>query len=583
MIILEIMFIWKSCSFYEYHVPALVYVSFVAMILSLSTTSIDMYETYMAMIRSEDGNDPTDILGQRFSLFCAIKGSTYLLSMLCLYYVLMLRVQISFSKTIYRITSCEIVTLIASVLIAVGAIIAYDIEIAHELETSHSSHVSLIILGALAITCNDIIINGVLLLIFLLKLCKTVDNLDPKYYRPISSNNKQNSYNNLTNISLQSENGNQQQGQEQQRQQRESDHDTRYSRLSSSPTETNTATTTATTTAVMSPTNDNYGHYTGYGHDNNYGNYSNYSNYNNHNNNSHFHYNNNSYNNYANYSNYSHYHGGGNIIRPSQFSNNSSNTSHDHRDNASINHPGIGSNGNQKNHHHSPNVHGNYNRSQGGGGHGNGNGNHHGQAHKRLKKEGKKVSVVYSDDKQLRIVNLMIKVSILTIIATIFAPIFNIFTFIAEYMYVEDFNSDNDNDNDNNNSSIIMIIVLVGFLFRVFQCLGNHIVLYLLFSFNKKEYIFCCKNWHDSMYNCCIKCIKFYDKHIESQKRRKRKKRKKRRKKKLAKLRAMQKNNKYHVVGNYGRNNHIDRPSKLAQKNNTNDLRQALLLGVSHQ
>lgn len=104
----------------------------------------------------------------------------------------------------------------------------------------------------------------------------------------------------------------------------------------------------------------------------------------------------------------------------------------------------------------------------------------------------------YLNEKQNDIVNLMTRVSILTITAAIFAQCFNIIAGYNGYRYALQDISDSE----------LEIQAIIGYILRNIEGFINCFVLYLMFRFNEKEYFFCCLKCHKCLFRTCVKRFK---------------------------------------------------------------------------
>lgn len=101
------------------------------------------------------------------------------------------------------------------------------------------------------------------------------------------------------------------------------------------------------------------------------------------------------------------------------------------------------------------------------------------------------------DDKQKEIVYIMTKVSLLTIIAALFAQSFNIITAFNEYTF-----------SGNGYTEKLYIGAIIAYTCRGIEGFINCTVLYLMFTFSINEYKFCCGKCHKCLYSSCILNVK---------------------------------------------------------------------------
>ena len=103
-------------------------------------------------------------------------------------------------------------------------------------------------------------------------------------------------------------------------------------------------------------------------------------------------------------------------------------------------------------------------------------------------------SEVLLGEQQIEMLQLITKISVLTI----FAIIFNLFSLGIQILISNALNSDRIDE------KYINIILLIGFINRAIQSLRNHVILYLMFAFSKNEYYYCCKLCHYCLYKWCL-------------------------------------------------------------------------------
>ena len=97
---------------------------------------------------------------------------------------------------------------------------------------------------------------------------------------------------------------------------------------------------------------------------------------------------------------------------------------------------------------------------------------------------------------QTEIVNMMAKVSLLTIISVIFMNVY----FIAIIYFLFDFRH-------NPNQDSISVYQLVARIELIIGLCWNCFTLYATFPFNDKQYVKCCGLCHKGLKYCCIACV----------------------------------------------------------------------------
>ena len=90
----------------------------------------------------------------------------------------------------------------------------------------------------------------------------------------------------------------------------------------------------------------------------------------------------------------------------------------------------------------------------------------------------------------------MTKVSLLTIIAAIFAQSFNIGAACNEYRF-----------STQGYSQIFVIGEMMAYTSRAIEGFVNCTVLYLMFTFATSQYQFCCGKCHQCLYNTCLDSV----------------------------------------------------------------------------
>ena len=102
-----------------------------------------------------------------------------------------------------------------------------------------------------------------------------------------------------------------------------------------------------------------------------------------------------------------------------------------------------------------------------------------------------------TQNEQEEIVDLMTKISLLTILCVIFAQFWNVAALYTDYNLAER------NISDLWYSEHVILCVS----FRSIEAVANGIGLHFTFFFNNSIYLKCCGNCHDCLKNACIKCI----------------------------------------------------------------------------
>ena len=99
---------------------------------------------------------------------------------------------------------------------------------------------------------------------------------------------------------------------------------------------------------------------------------------------------------------------------------------------------------------------------------------------------------------QNEIVDLMAKMSLLTIFSTFFAQFFNLAVLHSEYYVLTHNNITNQWYNNH---------AILRYSLRSVEGFTNCLILYFTFPFNQTQYFQCCSIFHTCLRNCCIRCI----------------------------------------------------------------------------
>ena len=376
MLLVQLSFMYKSCKFYHCKTNFLATFVQCSMIFALCVGAMDWYQIYYCYTSFINDNKYA-IYDHSLALIVSLKDIFYFLSMLCIYIVLILRVQRSFAHTVYHLTRCEKIVLTILLSFALISMSTYCIGIFFVFEQSSIVLTRNFIISTLfAVMINDLLVNITLLKIFLSKLNKMVCSLDD---RP--------SLDNLLRRSI----------------------------------------------ILMNST-----------YQNPFANNQNTDNFNNNNNNN----NNNEW-----------------IL--DQTLDDGLITDSEPLELSQMTPLPLKLNKNSDTFEFSS-----YNYKY---------------------KNSRELS-----ERQVELVYLMSKMSVLTLFASVLVPGFNILIIIGNMLHY------NYSNNGYFSDESVTYVVLIGFIFQLIQCFGNHIILYLMFSFNTKEYKFFCYTCHTRLEKICV-------------------------------------------------------------------------------
>ena len=101
---------------------------------------------------------------------------------------------------------------------------------------------------------------------------------------------------------------------------------------------------------------------------------------------------------------------------------------------------------------------------------------------------------------QTEIVNLMTKLSLITIVSVIFSQFWNFGILYLSIIQIE-------NTNHQYSSMYFNILLISLYMFRAIAAITDCLVIYFTYQFNQKTYFACCSLCHNHLRYHCIKCI----------------------------------------------------------------------------